>query len=104
MINACDGSGALEDNRLVHEQLIQSGYQFDFFVCNSLVDMYAKCGSIWNVSKGRRQENVSTQMSLWGVVWWTCMQNLGAWKMLGECSTRISMNSSSSMNNLLSLE
>jgi hypothetical protein len=33
-----------------------------------------------------------------GVVWWTCMQNLGAWKMLGECSTRISM------NNLLSLE
>ncbi len=57
MINACDGSGALEDNRLVHEQLIQSGYQFDFFVCNSLVDMYAKCGSTWNVSKGRRQEN-----------------------------------------------
>jgi hypothetical protein len=53
-------------------------------------------------AEGKRA--VSIQMSLWGVVWWTCMQNLGAWKMLGECSTRISMNSSSSMNNLLSLE
>jgi len=50
VINACDGSGALQDNRLVHEQLIQSGYHFDFFVCNSF-------WSMWNVSKGRRQEN-----------------------------------------------
>jgi hypothetical protein len=28
------------------------------------------------------------QIFLWGVAWWTCMQNLGAWKMLGKCSTR----------------
>jgi pentatricopeptide repeat protein len=25
-------------------------------------------------------------MSLWGVLWLTCMQNVGAWRMLGECS------------------
>ncbi|KAH8960556.1 hypothetical protein BDL97_05G001100 [Sphagnum fallax] len=27
-------------------------------------------------------------MSLWGIAWLTCMQNVGAWRMLGECSTR----------------
>jgi pentatricopeptide repeat protein len=46
------GLGRLEDGRLVHKQLIQSGYKSDAFVCNSLVDMYAKCGSIeeaWTV-------------------------------------------------------
>jgi hypothetical protein len=28
------------------------------------------------------------QVSLWGVVWWTCMQTVGALRMLGKCSTR----------------
>ncbi len=28
------------------------------------------------------------QMFVWAVPWWTCMQNVGAWRMLGECSTR----------------
>jgi pentatricopeptide repeat protein len=27
-------------------------------------------------------------MSLWGAVWWTCMQSVGAWTMVGECSIR----------------
>jgi hypothetical protein len=41
-------------SRLVHQQLIQSGCESDVFVCNSLVDMYAKCGSIveaWRASQ-----------------------------------------------------
>ncbi len=28
------------------------------------------------------------QISLWEVAWLTCMQNVGAWRMLGECPTR----------------
>jgi pentatricopeptide repeat protein len=49
---ACAGLRALEDGRLVHRQLVQSGCESDVFVGNSLLDMYAKCGSIeeaWRV-------------------------------------------------------
>ncbi len=61
------GLGRLEDGRLVHKQLIQSGYKSDVFVCNSLVDMYAKCGSMeeaWTVFE---------KMPSWNVVTWTTM-------------------------------
>jgi pentatricopeptide repeat protein len=63
VIKACAGLGRLEDGRLVHKQLIQSGYKSDAFVCNSLVDMYAKCGSIeeaWTVFEKMPSQNVVT--------------------------------------------
>jgi pentatricopeptide repeat protein len=51
-IKACAALRTFEDGRLVHKQLIQIGCEFDVFVGSSLVDMYAKCGSIedaWRV-------------------------------------------------------
>ncbi len=63
VIKACAGLGRLEDGRLVHKQLIQSGYKSNVFVCNSLVDMYAKCGSIeeaWTVFEKMPSRNVVT--------------------------------------------
>ncbi len=36
----------LEDTMHVHKQVIQNGCEFDVFVGRSLVDMYAKCGSM----------------------------------------------------------
>jgi pentatricopeptide repeat protein len=45
-IKACAHLGALQDGRLVHLQIIQSGCESDVFVGNSLIDMYAKCGSL----------------------------------------------------------
>jgi pentatricopeptide repeat protein len=43
---------ALEDSRCTHEQTIQRGWDSDVFVGHSLVNMYAKCGSMedaWRV-------------------------------------------------------
>jgi pentatricopeptide repeat protein len=49
----CSASvGALEEGRSVHVQIVQSGLESEVFVGSSLVDMYAKCGSIedaWRV-------------------------------------------------------
>jgi len=46
VINACGDLKALANSRLVHEQFIQSGFESNVFVGNSLVDMYAQCGNI----------------------------------------------------------
>ncbi|KAH9535065.1 hypothetical protein CY35_17G034800 [Sphagnum magellanicum] len=52
VLNACASLMALEEGRCVHEQMIQCGCHLDAFVGSSLVDMYAKCGSMedaWSV-------------------------------------------------------
>ncbi len=67
VIKACAGLGRLEDGRLVHKQLIQSGYKSNAFVCNSLLDMYAKCGSIeeaWTVFEKMPSQNVVTWITI----------------------------------------
>jgi pentatricopeptide repeat protein len=48
ILNACASIGALEEGRHIEEQIIHSGYQSDVFLSTSLIDMYAKCGSIDN--------------------------------------------------------
>jgi pentatricopeptide repeat protein len=52
LLNACASVVVLEQGRCVHQQILQSGLESDVFVGSSLVDMYAKCGSIvdaWSV-------------------------------------------------------
>jgi pentatricopeptide repeat protein len=52
VLNACASVGALEEGRHAYEQIIQSGCDSDVFVESSLVNMYAKCGSMeeaWKV-------------------------------------------------------
>ncbi|CAK9866409.1 unnamed protein product, partial [Sphagnum jensenii] len=65
VIKACAGLGRLEDGRLVHEQLIQSGCESNVFLENSMVDMYAKCGSIEDACR------VFNKMPARDVVSWT---------------------------------
>ncbi len=63
LLNTCAGLGALEDGRLVQEQLIQSGCESDVFVGNSLVDMYTKCGNLedaWRVFNKMPSQNTVT--------------------------------------------
>jgi pentatricopeptide repeat protein len=52
VLNACASILALEEGRCVHVQIIQNSRDSDVFVGSSLVDMYAKCGSMdeaWRV-------------------------------------------------------
>jgi len=67
VIKACAGLRTLEDSRLVHKQLIQSGLESDVFMGNSLVDMYAKCGSMEDAWR------VFNKMPSRDVITWTAM-------------------------------
>jgi len=58
---------ALEEARCAHEQIIQSGCESDVIVENSLVDMYAKCGSMedhWRLFKKIPSGDVVTWTSM----------------------------------------
>jgi pentatricopeptide repeat protein len=67
ILNACASVAALEEGKHVHEQIIESGFESDVFVCNSLLDMYAKCGSIEDVLR------VFSRLATHDVVSWSAM-------------------------------
>ncbi len=46
LLNAQASVIALEEGRCVHQQITESGFKSDLFVGNSMLDMYAKCGSM----------------------------------------------------------
>ncbi len=46
VLNAFASVVVLDEGRHVHEQIIESGWDSNVFVVSSLVDMYAKCGSM----------------------------------------------------------
>jgi hypothetical protein len=49
LLNVCANMIMLEDNRCVHQQIIESDCKFDVFVGKKLVDMDAKCGNMEDV-------------------------------------------------------
>ncbi|KAJ7533360.1 hypothetical protein O6H91_13G045300 [Diphasiastrum complanatum] len=67
ILNACANIEALEEGRNIHCQVIQKGYEADFFVVNCLLDMYAKSGSIEDACK------VFNSMSVQNEVAWSSM-------------------------------
>jgi pentatricopeptide repeat protein len=67
VLNACASVGWLEEGRCIHEHIIQRGYESDLFVGSSLVDMYAKCGSIMDA------QSVFNKMSTRSAVTWYAM-------------------------------
>ncbi|KAH8961063.1 hypothetical protein BDL97_05G031600 [Sphagnum fallax] len=67
VLNACASIMALEEGRRAHELIIQSGYESDAFVGSSLIDMYAKCGSMEEASR------VFNKLPSRAVVCWTAM-------------------------------
>ncbi|KAH8948882.1 hypothetical protein BDL97_10G001000 [Sphagnum fallax] len=72
VLNACASIIALDEGRCVHLQIIQSGLESNVFVGNSLIDMYAKCGSL------EEAENMVMVMP--------CKPQAAAWMaLLGAC-------------------
>jgi pentatricopeptide repeat protein len=45
-LSACSHPGALQQGKWIHGYMIQSNFEMDIFVENSLVAMYARCGDI----------------------------------------------------------
>jgi pentatricopeptide repeat protein len=67
--NACASMVAIEEGRCVHQQIIESGMESAVFVGSSLVDMYAKCGSIedaWRVFNKMPSRDVVTWTGILG--------------------------------------
>ncbi len=67
VLNACASSVALEEVRHAHDQIIQSGFESDVFVHNSLVNMYGKC---WCIEDALR---VFYRMPICDVISWNTM-------------------------------
>eukprot|EP01018_Ginkgo_biloba_P032090 Gb_22770 [translate_table: standard] len=67
VLPTCADLAALDEGKEVHEVVIRSGYQSDVFLGNTLVDMYAKCGSIEDAC------HVFNKMPVRNVVSWTSM-------------------------------
>jgi pentatricopeptide repeat protein len=65
ILNACANVMALEKGRCIHERIAQSGFESNVFVGNSLVDLYAKFGSIEDAWR------VFSRMPMCNVVAWT---------------------------------
>jgi len=91
VIKAYASLGALKDGRLVHAQLIQTGCESNIFVNNSLVDMYAKCGSIedaWRVS-------TRCHLNMWslGLPWywdmWNAAKGRRHWNYFGKRNRKV---------------
>jgi pentatricopeptide repeat protein len=76
VLNACASVSALEEGRCAHEQIIRSGCESVVFVRSSLVDMYAKCGSMEDACR------VFNTMPSHDVVSWNAL--LGGFAMHGQ--------------------
>lgn len=50
-LKACNNTGDLMQGKLIHDWIIRTGLQSDLVVENTLIDMYAKCGSIEEARK-----------------------------------------------------
>eukprot|EP01018_Ginkgo_biloba_P019747 Gb_26049 [translate_table: standard] len=46
VLKACAGLSILQEGKDIHDHIVRTGYESDVFVGNSLISMYAKCGSI----------------------------------------------------------
>ncbi|XP_071698808.1 pentatricopeptide repeat-containing protein At4g32450, mitochondrial-like [Rutidosis leptorrhynchoides] len=67
LMNECGETQALEEGKKVHEYLVRSISHIDVWICNKILEMYAKCGSMEDAYK------VFDKMSKRNVTSWDTM-------------------------------
>lgn len=67
LLNACANLSAYEQGKQLHAHAIKFGFMSDIFASNSLVNMYAKCGSIEDAGRA------FSEISMRGIVSWSAM-------------------------------
>eukprot|EP01018_Ginkgo_biloba_P019043 Gb_02373 [translate_table: standard] len=67
ILQVCADLGALQQGKCIHDYIIKNGFESDVFVGNSLIAMYANCGSVDNAYQ------LFHKMSKRDVVSWTMM-------------------------------
>lgn len=67
ILKACSCIGAIAQGRLIHNEIIASGLEVDVIVGNTIIDMYVKCGSLY---EGRSIFDVFQNRNLvsWGAM------------------------------------
>lgn len=51
LLKACTKLVSIKHGRAIHSEVVNNDFEKDLFVCNSLLDMYAKCGSLGEARK-----------------------------------------------------
>ncbi|XWS41611.1 hypothetical protein CRYUN_Cryun17cG0097100 [Craigia yunnanensis] len=64
VFTACSGLASVKEGRQIHVLVIKNGFELDLSLCNSLITMYNKCGSIGDAEQAFRE------MSGAGLVSW----------------------------------
>ncbi|XP_022739922.1 pentatricopeptide repeat-containing protein At4g02750-like [Durio zibethinus] len=57
VLTACSGLASVKEGRQMHVLVIKNGFELDLSLCNSLITMYSKCGSILDAEHAFRQMN-----------------------------------------------
>lgn len=67
ILHACSRSGSLENGKDVHDYIKANNMESNLFVCNALMDMYAKCGSMEDTN------SVFSRMAVKDIISWNTM-------------------------------
>ncbi|OVA20422.1 Pentatricopeptide repeat [Macleaya cordata] len=67
LLKKCTQLGRLREGKMVHEHFLNSKFKSDLFIQNTIVNMYAKCGSLDDALK------MFDRMSLKDMVTWTAL-------------------------------
>ncbi|KAH7435961.1 hypothetical protein KP509_06G085600 [Ceratopteris richardii] len=67
ILKACGSTGALDQGKLIHGQLLRSGHESNVIVSSTLVDMYSKCGDL-TIAREIFEKTTNRDIMSWGAM------------------------------------